>query len=68
MDKIKSVDIVIPCYNVGKTVKRCIESLIDQSFSNEKYHCFFINDASTDQTGEILEKYKNEKKNNCYPP
>ena len=61
MDKIKSVDIVIPCYNVGKTVKRCIESLIDQSFSNEKYHCFFINDASTDQTGEILEKYKNEK-------
>jgi len=62
MDKIKSIDIVIPCYNVGKTVKKCIESLIHQSFSNEKYHCFFINDASTDQTGEILENYKNEKK------
>ena len=62
MDKIKSIDIVIPCYNVGKTVKKCIESLIHQSFSNEKYHCFFINDASTDQTGKILENYKNEKK------
>ena len=62
MDKIKSIDIVIPCYNVGKTVKKCIESLINQSFFNEEYHCFFINDASTDQTGDILEKYKNEKK------
>ena len=59
MDKIKSVDIVIPCYNVGETVKNCIESLIDQSFANERYHCFFINDASTDQTGLILDKYKN---------
>ena len=61
MDKITEVDIVIPCYNVGGTVKNCIEILIEQSFSNKHYHCFFINDASTDQTGEILEKYKNEK-------
>ncbi len=61
MGKITQVDIVVPCYNVEKTIKNCIEILIKQSFSNEKYHCFFINDASTDQTGEILEKYKNEK-------
>ena len=62
MDKITEVDIVIPCYNVEKTVKNCIEILMEQSFSSNQYHCFFINDASTDQTGEILEKYKNEKK------
>ena len=61
MDKITEVDIVIPCYNVEKTVKNCIEILMEQSFSSNQYHCFFINDASTDQTGEILEKYKNEK-------
>ena len=61
MDKITEVDIVIPCYNVEKTLKNCIEILIDQSFPSNQYHCFFINDASTDQTGKILEKYKNEK-------
>ena len=61
MDKITSIDVVIPCYNVEKTVKSCIESLIKQYFPNCEYHCFFINDASTDNTGLILEKYKNEK-------
>jgi len=61
MDKITSVDIVVPCYNVEMTVKNCVESLINQSFIKENYNCFFINDASTDQTGVILEKYKNEK-------
>ena len=61
MDKLTRVDIVIPCYNVEKTVKRCIEILIEQSFPKEQYHCFFINDASEDKTGEILDKYKNKK-------
>ena len=47
MDKITEVDVVIPCYNVEKTIKNCIENLIEQNFSNGKYHCFFINDSST---------------------
>ena len=61
MDKIVKIDVVIPCYNVGETVKYCIESLTEQYLPNGKYHCFFINDGSTDNTGLILEKYKNEK-------
>ena len=57
MDKIISVDIVIPCYNVENIIEKCIISLLSQSYSKDKYHCYFINDHSSDKTGEILDKY-----------
>ena len=60
MDKIISIDIIIPCYNVELYIEKCIISLISQSCSKTSYHCYFINDASTDKTAEILNKYKNE--------
>lgn len=62
MDEInKIIDVVIPCYNVEGTIESCIKSLCNQSMSNDRYHCFFINDHSNDQTGSILNKYKDEK-------
>lgn len=60
MDKIISIDIIIPCYNVELHIEKCIMSLISQSYSKTSYYCYFINDASTDKTAEILNKYKNE--------
>ena len=60
MDKIISIDIIIPCYNVGGHIEKCILSLISQSYSKKNYHCYFINDKSTDKTADILNKYKNE--------
>ena len=57
MDKIISIDIVIPCYNVEKTIEKCIISLLSQSYPKNKYHCYFVNDHSDDKTGEILDEY-----------
>ena len=57
MDKIASVDIVIPCYNVENIIEKCINSLLSQSYPRDKYHCYLVNDHSDDKTGEILEKY-----------
>lgn len=53
-----NIDIVVPCYNVERTIELCIKSLINQTYPRDKYHCYFINDASTDTTAKILEKYK----------
>ena len=53
------IAIIVPCYNVERALDRCIQSLITQNYPKDKYHCFFINDASTDQTSKILESYKN---------
>ena len=58
MDKIISIDIVIPCYNVEKTIEKCIISLLSQSYPKNKYHCYFVNDHSDDKTGEILDEYR----------
>ena len=57
MDKIIFVDIVIPCYNVENIIEKCLNSLLLQSYPNDKYHCYFVNDYSSDKTGVILDKY-----------
>ena len=57
MDKIIPIDIVIPCYNVENVIERCINSLLSQSYPKDKYHCYFVNDFSTDKTRYILDKY-----------
>ena len=57
MDKIIAVDIVIPCYNVENIIEKCVISLISQSYPRDKYHCYFVNDYSSDKTGDILDKY-----------
>ncbi len=51
------VDVIIPCYNVEKAINKCVLSLLSQSYPKDKYQCYFINDASTDKTGEILDNY-----------
>ena len=61
MDKVTIIDVIVPCYNVESVIGRCIESLLDQTISNEEYQCFFINDCSTDNTHRVLERYKNTK-------
>ena len=57
MDKIISIDIVIPCYNVEEVIEKCVRSLFSQSYPKNRYHCYFVNDASTDRTAEILDSF-----------
>ena len=61
MDKIIPIDIVIACYNVEKIIKKCLNSLLSQSYPKDKYHCYFVNDHSDDKTGCILDKYSGHK-------
>ena len=49
------VSIIIPTYNCEKTIDRTIQSILNQT-----YTCFeviIINDCSTDNTSNILNKY-----------
>lgn len=56
MDKLISV--IIPCYNVGLYIDKCIQSLVNQTIGIEKLELIFINDASTDNTLDILLYYE----------
>lgn len=50
-----AVSIIVPVYNAQKTVRRCIESIINQEF--EDFELWLINDGSQDDSGRICDEY-----------
>lgn len=49
------ISIIIPVYNSEKYLKGCIESLLNQSLNNCEF--IFINDGSSDNSKNVIEKY-----------
>ncbi|MBR6099173.1 glycosyltransferase family 2 protein [bacterium] len=49
------ISIIIPVYNVEKYLRQCLESVINQTYTNIEIIC--INDCSTDSSLEILNEY-----------
>lgn len=50
-----AVSIIVPVYNAQKTVRRCIESIINQEF--EDFELWLIDDGSQDDSGHICDEY-----------
>ncbi len=51
-----TISIIIPTYNRSKTLKNTIVSLISQSFKKENYEILVIDNDSSDDTKEVVEK------------
>lgn len=51
----KKVSIIVPIYNAEKYLSRCLDSLINQTYSNIEIIC--VNDGSTDDSLKIIEDY-----------
>lgn len=49
------ISVIIPVYNVEKYLKRCLDSVITQTYENLEVIC--IDDGSTDHSAEILRFY-----------
>lgn len=52
------VSIIVPVYNVEKYLRKCIDSLVNQTLNDIEIIC--INDGSTDKSLKILKEYKNK--------
>ncbi|MBV9293162.1 MAG: glycosyltransferase family 2 protein, partial [Frankiales bacterium] len=50
------VSVVVPVYNTGVHIEPCIESLLAQSLPRSRHELIFVDDGSTDGTGERLDR------------
>lgn len=49
------ISIIIPSYNEEKNISRCLESVLNQTFTDFEVLC--VDDGSTDKTFDIIKKY-----------
>lgn len=54
-----TVSVVITCYNYGHYLDGCMESVLQQTYTD--YEILLIDDGSTDNTAEVVKKYRNLK-------
>lgn len=52
---------IVPVYNTSKYLKKCLDSLVKQSFKD--FEIIIVNDGSTDNSNNIIKKYESEHNN-----
>lgn len=53
------VSVIIPTYNREKTIKRSINSVLNQTI--EDFEIIVVDDRSTDSTKEIIREYQKKR-------
>lgn len=53
------VNIVIPVYNKEQTIKKCLDSILKQTYTN--FRIIIVDDGSTDNSAAICEQYNDER-------
>ena len=56
VDDSELISIIVPIYNVDRYLRRCIESIINQTYKN--IEIILVDDGSSDSSPEICDKYK----------
>lgn len=51
------VSVIIPIYNVAPYIKRCLDSIVAQTFQD--FECILVDDCGTDNSVEIAQHYIN---------
>ena len=54
------VSVIVPIYNVEKYLKKCVDSIINQTLTN--IEIILVDDGSTDNCGQIIDEYANKDK------
>jgi glycosyltransferase involved in cell wall biosynthesis len=52
-----SVSVIVPVYNGASTIEACLGSLLQQNYPANSYEIIIIENGSTDNTTELVEKY-----------
>lgn len=54
---VRTVSVICPLFNEEKFIERCILSILEQDYPQDKLEVLFIDGRSTDNTREIVSKY-----------
>ena len=55
MNEKPLISVVVPVYNVAKYLKKSIESIVNQTYTN--LEIILVDDGSKDESGDICEDY-----------
>ena len=59
------ISVIVPVYNVEQYLPRCIDSILDQTFTD--FELLLIDDGSKDKSGEICDNYaKRIRESECF--
>ena len=56
---MKDISIIVPIYNAEKYIKKCLDSIINQT--KKEIEIILVNDGSTDNTENIIKEYKDKR-------
>ena len=52
---MEKISVIVPIYNAGEYLRPCLDSIVNQSYSN--LEIILINDGSTDTSAAVCEEY-----------
>lgn len=58
MEKTKTVCIIIPCRNEARFIHKCLDSIIENSFSQEALEVLVLDGMSEDGTRDLVRQYE----------
>lgn len=61
-----NISVIIPTHNRSNLLEKTLESLLNQTISNEHFEVLVIDNGSTDNTLGIVDSFKNRQKNIRY--
>jgi cellulose synthase/poly-beta-1,6-N-acetylglucosamine synthase-like glycosyltransferase len=59
--RIPSITFIIPAYNEEKNIGKCLEAILSLDYPKNKLKVMVVDDGSTDNTAEIVRKFKKVK-------
>ncbi len=58
-----TVSVLVPARNEARNIEACLESLRNQTYPNDRFEVVVIDDHSTDETAQVVEKFISDKPN-----